>query len=53
MGKNPCEEFNVLNTEVRDGIISRDDARNKIRELLPKIKEYFYKNGGTEITDKD
>ncbi len=51
--KNPCEEFNDLNTKVRDGLISRDDARNKIRELLPKVKEYFYKNGGTELTDKN
>jgi peptidoglycan LD-endopeptidase LytH len=51
--KNPCEEFNVLNTEVRDGMISRDDARNKIRELIPKIREYFFQNGGKEITDED
>jgi hypothetical protein len=49
----PCDEFNDLNTKVRDGLISRDDARNGIRELLPKIKEYFSQNGGTEITDKD
>ena len=51
--ENPCDEFNDLNTKVRDGLISRADAQNQIRELLPKIKEYFYKNGGTEITDKD
>ena len=51
--ENPCDEFNDLNTKVRDGLISRADAQNQIRELLPKIKEYFSKNGGTEITDKD
>ncbi len=51
--KNPCEEFNELNTEVRDGLISRDDARKKIRGLIPAVREYFYKTGGTEITDKD
>lgn len=50
---NPCDEFNDLNTKVRDGLISRDDARNEIRFLLPKIKEYFFANGGTEISDKD
>ena len=51
--KNPCEEFNELNSKVRDGLISRDDARDKISGLLPKIKDYFYKNGGTDLTDKD
>lgn len=51
--KNPCEEFNELNTEVRDGLISGDVARNQIRELLPKIREYFFKNGGKEIIDKE
>ncbi len=51
--ENPCDEFNDLNTKVRDGLISRDDAQNQIRELLPKVKEYFYKSGGIEITDKD
>jgi murein DD-endopeptidase MepM/ murein hydrolase activator NlpD len=50
---NPCDEFNELNTKVRDGLISRDEARNEIRTLLPKIKEYFSQNGGTEISDKD
>jgi len=50
---NPCDEFNELNTKVRDGLISRDEAQNEIQELLPKIKEYFTQNGGTEITDKD
>lgn len=51
--ENPCDEFNDLNTKVRDGLISRDDAQNQIRELIPKIKEYFSKNGGTEISDKE
>lgn len=53
LDKNPCEEFNELNTEVRDGLISRDDARIKTRELIPKVKEDFFKNGGIEITDND
>jgi len=50
---NPCDEFNELNTKVRDGLISRNDARDEIRKLLPLIKEYFLKNGGNEISDKD
>jgi len=50
---NPCDEFNSLNTKVRDGLISRVDAQNQILQLLPKIKEYFSQNGGTEITDKN
>ena len=50
---SPCDEFNELNTKVRDGLISRDEAQNQIRLLLPKIKDYFSQNGGTEISDKD
>lgn len=50
---NVCEQFNALNTEVRDALISKEDARDKIRDLLPKIKDYFSQNGGVEITDKD
>ncbi len=50
---NVCDQFNELNTQIRDGLISRDDAVNKVRELLPKIKDYFSQNGGTETTDKD
>lgn len=49
---NPCDEFNTLNTKVRDGLISRNDARDIIRVLLPKIKDYFSRNGGNEISDK-
>lgn len=45
---NPCIEFNKLNTQVRDGTISRSEAISKIRELIPFIRDYFYKNGGTE-----
>lgn len=50
---NPCDEFNDLNTKVRDGLIDRDSAREKIRELMPKIKELFNKNGGVESTKDD
>jgi peptidoglycan LD-endopeptidase LytH len=49
----PCEDFNTLNSQVRDGLISREDARNKIRELLLEIKEYYYQNGGKDISDKE
>lgn len=50
---NVCDEFNELNTKVRDGLVSREDARAMIRELLPKIDDYFIQKGGKETTDKD
>jgi peptidoglycan LD-endopeptidase LytH len=45
---NPCEEFNSINTRVRDATISKDDAQPIIRELMPRLREYFYKNSGKE-----
>jgi len=45
---NPCEEFNALNTMVRDGLISREEAIIKIKSLIPETKDYFVKNGGVE-----
>lgn len=47
---NPCNEFNMINTQVRDGTVSRAEARAVIRELMPRLREYFYKNTGTEST---
>lgn len=49
MAVNPCNEFNNLNAQVRDGLINREVAQDKIKELMPRIKEYFYKNGGSDI----
>jgi murein DD-endopeptidase MepM/ murein hydrolase activator NlpD len=46
--ENPCLQFDKLNTLVRDGLINRETARQKIQELLPKIRDYFYANGGTD-----
>src|SRR5215213_7551356 len=46
--ENPCLQFDKLNTLVRDGLIARETARLKIKELLPKIRDYFYANGGTD-----
>jgi murein DD-endopeptidase MepM/ murein hydrolase activator NlpD len=46
--ENPCIQFDKLNTLVRDGLIEREAARLKIKELLPKIQEYFYANGGKD-----
>lgn len=46
--ENPCLQFDKLNTMVRDGRINRETARQAIQELLPKIRNYFYANGGTD-----
>jgi peptidoglycan LD-endopeptidase LytH len=50
--ENPCIEFDKLNTLVRDGLIEREKARNQIRELLPRLREYFYEKGGVDSNPK-
>lgn len=42
-----CDEFNVLNTKIRDGMISKDDALVKVRDLLQQIRTYYEKNNGS------
>jgi len=45
---NPGDEFNVINTKVRDGTVSKDEAQQIVRELMPRLRDYFYKNSGKE-----
>lgn len=47
---NACEEFDELNTKVRDGEISKNNAIEEIKILIPKIKKYFIDNGGKEYS---
>ncbi len=35
-----CDEWNVLEKEIRDGTIDRDSARKRIDELYGKLREY-------------
>lgn len=44
-----CIDFNYLNTKIRDGLISKQEALKQIQTLLPQIKKYFYKHGGQDI----
>jgi murein DD-endopeptidase MepM/ murein hydrolase activator NlpD len=44
----PCEEFDRLNSRVRDGKVSRSEAVRKISELLPVLRGYYYRNGGRD-----
>ncbi len=46
--ENPCVQFNQLNTLIRDGLVGKEAAHNKIKELLPKIRAYFQAKGGTD-----
>lgn len=46
--ENPCVQFDKLNTLVRDGQMEKEAARQKIKELLPKIRDYFYANVGSD-----
>ncbi|MEW6734103.1 MAG: M23 family metallopeptidase [Acidobacteriota bacterium] len=51
--ENPCLEFDKVNTLVRDGLIDRKEAQNKIRELIPKIRDYFQARGGHNTTPEN
>lgn len=44
-----CVDFNSLNNKIRDGLITKDIALQEIQTLLPKLKTYFYKNGGQDF----
>jgi peptidoglycan LD-endopeptidase LytH len=39
-------DFNSLNTRIRDGRISRNDAQHQLRLLLPQLAALFYQKGG-------
>ncbi len=49
----PCVDFNLLNTRVRDGDISRTKAKEELLLLLPAIKDYYYRNGGRDYSRSD
>jgi len=46
-----CIEFNELNFEICSNQISQEDALKKTQLLIPKIKEYYYQNGGGNYPD--
>jgi len=41
----PCQQFNKLNTLIRDRKITKEEARAQILTLLPAIKEYSLQRG--------
>lgn len=49
----PCIQFDELNTLVRDGLIARETARIRIKELLPRLKAYFYAGSGLDAPQDD
>jgi len=49
ISSHTCVDFNSLNTKIRDGLISKQEALKQIQILLPQLKNYFYKNGGKEF----
>ncbi len=44
-----CVDFNTLNNNIRDGLLTKENALKQVQTLLPKIKSYFYKNGGKDF----
>src|SRR5689334_20942658 len=43
-----CTDYNALNTQIRDGLISKKDALKRIQELMPLIRKYYYEHGGRD-----
>jgi len=43
----PCEEFSTVSTMVRDGLISRSEARDRIRALVPALAAYYRQESHT------
>jgi murein DD-endopeptidase MepM/ murein hydrolase activator NlpD len=46
---NPCVDFDRLYAAIRDGRADRPIARDEIRTLLPRIRDYFDTHGGTVV----
>jgi murein DD-endopeptidase MepM/ murein hydrolase activator NlpD len=46
---NTFPDFNSLNTKIRDGRISKQEAIKQIQILLPQIKKYNNRNSGKNI----
>jgi peptidoglycan LD-endopeptidase LytH len=45
---NPCLDFDRLYAAIRDGAIDRQAARDRVRALLPRIRDDFYARGGRD-----
>jgi len=41
----PCDEFSTVSTLVRDGGIGRNEARERIRSLVPALAAYYRQEG--------
>jgi murein DD-endopeptidase MepM/ murein hydrolase activator NlpD len=48
-----CKEFNELNTRIRDGKISKPQAKEQFRALIEQIQNEYYAAGGKDYTTAD
>lgn len=37
-----ADSFKILNTQIIDGLISRENVLQKLKQYLPKLKEYYF-----------
>jgi len=44
-----CVDFKALNDKIRDQLIPKEDALAQVQKMLPKLKTYFYANGGQDF----
>jgi len=49
MTVDTCVDFDALNDKIRDQLISKEDALRQVQKWLPKLKTYFYENGGQDF----
>ncbi len=44
-----CVDFNSLNTKIRDGFFSKEEALMQVQTLIPKLKKYLDNKGRQEV----
>lgn len=47
-----CIDFNSLNTKIRDGLISKQEALKQIQKLIPKLRNYYFIHSKESIENK-
>ncbi len=46
-------DYDELQTNIREGKITKDSAKRAFKKLMPEIKSYYYDNGGVDVPRED
>jgi hypothetical protein len=52
-GYYSCVEFDVLQSNIREGKISKDSARRAFKRLIPEVHQYFVDNSGVFMPQEE